>query len=272
MWAAGIGAVLCLIYYGVIVLYSGLFTSFAWFWPAAAVWLGMICGGAAYLKHHPKAWPMWVPVSALTFCGASFAILCAVEVLIFLNAATPETPYLDYVIVLGAKVEEGHITMSLQKRLDKAIEYSQRNPETVLILSGGRGDDEPISEARAMYEYLKYNGVPEDHMILEGRSTSTVENIAYSKAVIDALETEKKPVDTAKRQTAPGPYLEAETKPLQIGILTSDFHVFRAKKIAKKWGLSHVHGIASKSDPILFVHLCVRECAAILKDKLMGNM
>ena len=56
------------------------------------------------------------------------------------------------------------------------------------------------------------------------------------------------------------------------GILTSNFHVFRARMIAEKWGIPKVYGIPSKSDPILFPHLCVRECLAIIKDRLMGNM
>jgi uncharacterized SAM-binding protein YcdF (DUF218 family) len=61
-------------------------------------------------------------------------------------------------------------------------------------------------------------------------------------------------------------------KPIETGILTSNFHVFRAELIARHWGLQHTHGIAAPSDPVLFVHLCVRECASILKERLMGNM
>lgn len=70
-------------------------------------------------------------------------------------------------IVLGAKVKEEGISKSLKARLDKAIEYSQDNPGTVLILSAGQGPDEPVSEAKAMFEYLSYNGVPKDKMVLE---------------------------------------------------------------------------------------------------------
>ncbi|HCD44194.1 MAG TPA: YdcF family protein, partial [Lachnoclostridium sp.] len=52
----------------------------------------------------------------------------------------------------------------------------------------------------------------------------------------------------------------------------SDFHVFRALHVGKKWGIPDIYGISCESDPILFGHFCVRECAAILKDKLVGNM
>lgn len=96
-----------------------------------------------------------------------------------------EEPGLDYVIVLGAKVKEHTVSNSLKKRLDKAIDYAQKNPETYLVLSGGKGADEPISEAQAMYKYLVYNGVRPEQLLLEDRSASTVENIAYSRLVIE---------------------------------------------------------------------------------------
>ena len=272
IWAAGAGALLCLIYYGVIVCYSGFSTSFSWFWPGMAVFLLALAAGGIYSRLHPRRCPLWVPVSALTFLGASTVILCVVEVLVFLGAVSPDAPNLDYVIVLGAKVENGRISSSLEKRLQKAIEYIEKNPETILILSGGQGSDEPASEASVMYEYLKYNGVPQEQMIMEDRSGNTWENISFSKEVIDRLEREKDKDYGQISQKAPGPYLEVEDKPLQVGVLTSGFHVYRATQIAGKAGIREVYGISARSDGILLVHLCVRECAAILKDKLMGNM
>lgn len=272
MWIAGIGVALCLIYYGIIVCYSGISTSFVWFWPLAALFLLGFVAGGIYNRFHPKKCPLWLPVSAITFFTACAVILCVVEALVFLGAASSDVPNLDYVIVLGAKVEEGRISSSLQKRLDKAIEYSRKNPDTILILSGGKGEDEPVSEAQMMYEYLKYSGVPARQMIMEERSASTVENIAYSKVMIDELEQEKEKEQAGSLHKAPGPYMIVEDKPVQIGVLTSNFHVFRAIQIGKKCGIEGICGISARSDVILFAHLCVRECAAILKDKLMGNM
>ena len=272
MWIAGIGAAVCLVYYGVIVCYSGISTSFAWFWLLAGIFFGLLFAGAVYGKHHPKKVPLWLSVSVITFLLASVAVFCAVEMFIFLGAAGANTPNLDYVIVLGAKVEEGHISNSLRMRLNRAYEYSRRNPETVFILSGGRGKDEPATEASVMYEYLKAKGVPERLLVMEERSGSTVENIAYSKVLIDEMERGKDTVMGSTLHKAPGPYMEVEDKPVQIGVLTSNFHVFRAVQIGKRCGISEVYGIGARSDAVLFVHLCVRECAAVLKDKLMGNM
>ena len=272
MWVTGIGAVVCLVYYGVIVCYSGFSTSFAWIWPLAAVFLLALTAGMAYSRFYPKRIPLWLSVPAFTFLGASVIILCVVEVMVFLGAASANMPNLDYVIVLGAKVEEGRISSSLQKRLDKAIEYSQRNPDTVWIVSGGQGRDEPASEAQMMYEYMRYNGVPEKQLVMEDRSQSTAQNISYSKEIIDRLEEERGQHTSPQPDIPPGPYMMAEDKPIQIGVLTSNLHVFRATQIARRWGIHEVCGIGAPSDRILFLHLCLRECAAILKDKLMGNM
>lgn len=272
MWIAALFAVLCMAYYGVIVCYSGISTSFSWFWPLAAVFfLGIVAGGV-YNRFHPKRCPLWLSVSAVTFFGASLMILCVVEVLVFLGAASSDMPNLDYVIVLGAKASEGGVSNSLQKRLDKALEYSRRNPDTILVLSGGQGKDEPASEAQIMFEYLKSYGVSEKQMVIEDQSASTVENIAYSKVIIDRLEKQKDEAKTPDEHKAPGPYMVVEDKPVQVGVLTSNFHVFRAVQIGKKWGIDEIYGISARSDAVLFVHLCVRECAAVLKDKLMGNM
>ena len=176
-------------------------------------------------------------------------------------------------IVLGARVKEHAVSDSLKKRLDKAIEYSEKNPDTILVLSGGKGKDEPISEAEAMYRYLVYNGVNPDRLLLEERSTSTVENIAFSKVVIERHRAAEKPVPVRPpRNMGPEGAQMVEDKPLEIGVLTSNFHVFRAVMIARHWGMENVYGIAARSDRVLFVHMCVRECASILKDRLMGNM
>ena len=199
--------------------------------------------------------------------------VCCVEILVFTGVAVRDTSNLDYVIVLGAKVKETGITKSLKKRLDKAVEYVDKNPGTILVLSGAQGEDEPVAEAEAMRDYLIYNGVREEQLILETRSFSTVENIAYSRVAIEEDQARKK----ANRLNSPGivvpgAFEEVPDKPIRVGVLTSDFHVFRAQQIAKKWGIPDIYGISCGSDPVLFLHFCVRECAAILKDKLVGNM
>ncbi len=275
IWAAGIGAVLCLLYYIVIVVYAGFSVSFSWFWLLAAGFFFLLFWGGRYCRLHPRRIPLWVSVPAVTCLAAAVTVFCVVEVFVFLGATTADEPGLDYVIVLGAKVHEQGISNSLKKRLDKVVEYSKESPGTVFILSGGKGSDEPVSEAEAMYDYLLSHGISQSRMVMEPLSASTVENIAYSRLVIEKLEQSRNQSDGAgirAGDVAPGPYLEVEVKPVRIGLLTSSYHVFRACMIAKKRGLDDIRGISAPSDLLLFPHLCVRECAAILKDRLMGNM
>lgn len=273
VWIAGALALLCLAYYIVIALYSGITTSFAFIWLIASGFFFLVAAGVRYAHLHPKKLPLWMPVSAATVFFAGLAIFCTVEILVFMGAASSDVPNLDYLIVLGAPVKEESISDSLKKRLDKAIAYSQKNPDTMLVLSGGKEGWEEHYEAQVMYDYLVYNGVPAKNLLMETVSTSTVENIAYSRVLIEQMQEEKRLKNEAGRNRFPQvSHAQAEPKPVQIGVLTSSYHVYRAKKIAQKWGIPGIHGIASESDPILFVHLCVRECAAILKDRLMGNM
>ncbi len=272
-WIACAGAVICLLYYGAIVVYAGFSVSFSWFWLMAAAFFGLVAWESRYGHLHDRRLPLWISVPVATVFATAAVIFCVVGVLVFLGAAASDTPGLDYVIVLGAKVQPQGISNSLRKRLDRAVEYSRENPGTIFILSGGQGADEPVSEAQAMYDYMVYNGVPGSRLVMEEISTSTVENLAYSKVVIDRLEQEKEAA--AGREPVslvPGPFLVVEARPIQVGVLTSSYHVFRARRIAEKWGLKNIHGISAQPDLILFPHLCVRECIAILKDQLMGNM
>jgi len=273
IWILWLIAVICVIYYIVIVVYSGITTSFSLIWLFFAAICMLLAGGwENYIKHKDKV-PLWVPVSAATMCCTGILVFAVVEILVFTGVAVRDTSNLDYVIVLGAKVKETGITKSLKKRLDKAVEYVDKNPGTILVLSGAKGEDEPVAEAEAMRDYLVYNGVREEQLILEKRSYSTVENIAYSRVAIEEDQARKK----ANRLNSPGivvpgAFEEVPDKPIRVGVLTSDFHVFRAQQIAKKWGIPDIYGISCGSDPVLFLHFCVRECAAILKDKLVGNM
>lgn len=273
IWILWLIAVLCVIYYVIIAVYSGLGTSFSFIWLVfAAMSLLLAFGQESYAKHRDKV-PLWVPVSAATVCAAGIAVFVVVEILVFTGVAVRDTRGLDYVIVLGARVKEDGLTKSLQKRLDRAIEYLDENPGTILVLSGGKGSDEPISEAEAMRDYLVFNGVEEKQLILENRSHSTVENIAYSRVLIEEDQAKRKERgQDSPPMLWPGPFAEVPDKPIKIGVLTSNFHVFRAVQIGKKWGIPDIYGISCDSDPILFAHFCVRECAAILKDKLVGNM
>jgi len=152
----------------------------------------------------------------------------------------------DYIIVLGAQIKGTKVTNSLRERLDTAYDYIILNPETKIIVSGGQGEGEDITEASAMKEYLAERGIESSKIMMENRSFNTNENMKYSVAFID-------------------------DKNASVGIVSSNFHIYRSIKLAKAQGLTNVSGIASPCDSILFLNYIVRESIGITKDAVMRN-
>ena len=288
IWVFTAAAVLCLVYYGVIVLYAGFGTSFAVLWLLIGGFFGATAAGIHFYQKYPERMPLWLPVSFVTLCASGLMIVLVTQILIFGRIPAAAEPSLDYVIVLGAKVKpDGSLSKTLKLRLDKALEYMKENPETMLVLSGAKGDAEPCSEADAMETYLLGQGADPDHLLKEEQSFSTVENLAYSRVMIEKrenlLEQERK-AEADRLLRAPGEIegvpetgASANNTPVlarqpRVGIITSNFHLCRAAMIAKKQDYGTVYGIASEADKVLLVHFSLRDGIALLKDRLMGNL
>ena len=122
-------------------------------------------------------------------------------------------------VVLGAKVRSDGPSVSLWDRIYGARDYLQAHEDVIAVVSGGQGPDEPMTEARAMYEALVDLGIPPERIWLEERATSTWENITFS---LDLIE-----------QTT-------GARPEKIGVLSSEYHLFRASLLAKKCGVEFV--------------------------------
>ncbi|RHW42330.1 YdcF family protein [Neobacillus notoginsengisoli] len=145
----------------------------------------------------------------------------------------------EYLIVLGARVKGYVPSLALQARIEAAADYLRNNPKAIAIASGGQGPGENITEAIAIKEGLERLGVEGNRIILEDKSTSTYENISFSKKLIP--------------------------KGLKKGlIVTNDFHVYRAKMIAKKYGLD-LGGLPAETPRMAIVKSYAREYLAITK-------
>lgn len=176
------------------------------------------------------------------------AVTLGVAALILTTAHTPAPGGLDVLVVLGAQVRsDGSPSTVLRYRLDTAADYLLDNPGTRCIVSGGRGANEPCPEAEGMARYLESRGIDASRIQLEDASTNTVENLRNSKALLDA------PSD-------------------QVGIVTNDFHLLRAMRIAAKQGYANVHGIAAPSDAWYVPNNVLREVMGIARAFLLGNM
>nr|WP_260858036.1 YdcF family protein [Bacillus sp. FJAT-22090] len=152
----------------------------------------------------------------------------------------------EYAIVLGAKVKKGNVpSLALRYRLEAALAYASDNPEVQFVLSGGKGPDEEIEEAVFMKNFLIENGIAEDRIIVEERSTSTYENLLFSKELLpDEVNS--------------------------VTIITSDYHLHRAKKLARKLGWES-DVVAAKTPEVVEMKLRLRERLALVKTYIVGK-
>ena len=113
------------------------------------------------------------------------------EVLIIKNAVQKPEKNADYIVVLGARVNGTRVTLNLKYRLDVAIDYLNENTRTKVVVSGGQGKGEDVSEAYAMAQYLREHGVKDEQIMLEDQSRTTRENLRFSKAYLEELKTHR---------------------------------------------------------------------------------
>lgn len=179
--------------------------------------LGIVCVlFGVFLKWFIKALKRWRWVRLLAcLLGIGAVLFGSVALFLVVQGNTQTTTYEEEaIVILGAAVHGSRVSATLAGRLDTGFENYLKNPESVIVVSGGQGAGEDVTEAFAMKAYLVGKGVPEDKVIEEGRSTSTYENFAYSKEILD------KEFDTYR-----------------VTYVTNDFHSYRAGEVARKVGL-----------------------------------
>lgn len=163
--------------------------------------------------------------------AAFFLLECAMMAAVAITARTMDAPENeDCIIVLGGGLDRntGEPLSTLAYRLDRAVGLFDEGYAPAIIVSGGQGADELISEAESMRNYLLRHGVPESAIIMEARSTTTRENMAFSKAIMDENGYES------------------------ALIVTSDYHLWRAMQLADRAGISGSCAGARNSSNIFF--------------------
>lgn len=149
----------------------------------------------------------------------------------------------DAVVVLGAGVRGDRVTVPLARRLDTAVEYYKKNPDALIVVTGGQGYQESVTEAYAMEKYLLEHGIPEEKIIKEEKATSTNENMRFSKEILDGCFEED----------------------YSVTVITNEFHIYRGVTIAKNEGFENV---THKGAPIKWYNVMpcyLRESLAVLK-------
>ncbi len=151
----------------------------------------------------------------------------------------------DYIVVLGAKLHGKEPSESLRNRLDAALKYSRDNEKTKIIVSGGQGADEEIPESHAMKNYLLENGIEEDRILVEDKSTSTLENLKFSDELYGL-------------------------KDRKVLIVTQGYHIFRSKMIAGRLGIK-AKGLPAKTPGHTVVKMYLREAGALVKSFIVDR-
>ena len=155
-----------------------------------------------------------------------------------------------YLVVLGAKVNQNGPSLALRNRIDAAYDYLTAHPDTIAILSGGQGPDEPMTEAKCVFNELVARGIDPDRLWLEGNSTNTWENLKFTR---DLLE--------ENTGSVPG----------QIALVSSEFHLFRAQLFARRFGFETVGVPARTTLPLLKVNYFLREAVAVWYYLIFGG-
>ena len=169
------------------------------------------------------------------FIASFIFIQSAILVNMYKNKDVNSVKNVDTMIVLGAKVNDDGVSKTLKLRLDKAIEYYNKDKDINIIVSGGQGKDEVMTEALAMKNYLLENGVDEKNIILENKATTTLENIIFSKEIMEDLNLGNRAL-----------------------IITSDYHLFRGRFIASILGIDN-EGLCSISSLSSRMYYMIRE-------------
>lgn len=245
-WFLMLLGIFSIVYYLIIVLYAGPNVNFSRIWCLGGI--GCIGTGILirYLIHVRFPAPEWLLYLVYILSGITLVVFILLEAALLFNAHNNARRGMDYLLVLGAQINENKVTKNLKKRLDTAIGYLLDNPNTLVIVSGGRGRENLLSEAAAMKEYLLEQGIDQYRILTEDQSTNTTENMKFSK--------------TLMRENA------------TVAIVTNGFHIYRSTRLAKKQGMNKVFSLVAPTDRIMCLHYYIREAAGILKDWLLGNL
>lgn len=193
---------------------------------------GMIRKGG---RKRVAAWILTgIMVAGLAWCGY-------LTVLIF-SATGNSPPDSATVLVLGCKVDaDGEPSLSLRSRIEKAAEYLQEHPDAMCIVSGGKGSNEPVSEASVMARELEALGIEPERILQEDQSTDTQENMEYSAKLITEMGLNQ-----------------------EVAVVTDDYHEFRAGELAKNAGLIP-YAVPAESVKYLFPANYGRELISMTK-------
>lgn len=234
-----IGCLLTVYYLGLALIYQ---------YVAFSIWLGLtgitLTLFGALQKHYQVFWfqllnrPSQYFILVILSIGIFIFTVAEGFILFYGHSKSQEKG--DVILVLGSGLNKDKISATLKYRLDTALEAHQQQPDIPIIVSGGKGNRETITEAKAMYDYLVEHGVSKQQIIKEEQSTDTYENFIFSKQIL--------------------PHKDAK-----VLVITNNFHMLRAMILAQKTGLNAYRYPSPDHIPTSF-NFHIREFFGLMKD------
>ena len=206
----------------------------------------LIVYGYVELKFNIDIWghiPKVYRIIITTLFTIGLVIFIGIESIIIYNGHHHDTQKPDYLVVLGAGLRGRSISASLLYRLETALDFHDMYPDLKIVVSGGQGEGEDMTEALAMRNFLVDNGVNPNLIIMEDKSTNTYENFLYTKNVLEE--------ETVKED-------------FTITIISNNFHMYRAKFLAKEVGFN-TYGYPAPSHKASALVFYVREFFGVIK-------
>lgn len=173
---------------------------------------------------------------------------CALEVVVIAGARDDIHGEPEVMVILGAQVLPSGPSVLLQDRLDTALDYLQEHPDMVIVVSGSQGDNEPMTEAASMRDYLVAHGIDGDRIYLEDRSHNTSQNLQYTKELL-----------------AGEGY---DTTQTELLVVSNGFHLARVRMLAARGGLDVSTLAAPSSHAGSRIKSYLREAPALVKSFL----
>ena len=201
------------------------------------------------VKKYPK--PVKAVRRVVTVILCIGLLVCGItEALIIKASFGDPDEVVEYVVVLGAKVRDDGPSVSLQNRIDGAYDYLTAHPDAIAVVTGGKGADEPMTEAQCMYDHLVAMGIDPDRIWMEDKATSTWENLQFSLKLIEE---------------------KTGQRPTKIGLLSSEYHLFRAKLFADACNVEAAGIPAHTTRLSQMVNHFMREVAGVWHYILLGG-
>ncbi len=200
-------------------------------------------------SRHPRR-ARWMRRCFTLLLCLNLLVMAVTEVLIFSGSRGEKEPKSNYVLVLGAAVNETEPSRALRERLDAAYQYLVTYPEAQCIVSGGMGRGEKITEALCMFRWLTEKGIEPHRIWMEDQATSTMENIGFT-------------LDLIEKKTG--------TRPETLAIVSSEYHLYRAGLMARDEGVTML-GVPAHTEPVFSrAHYYFREIFGVWFYMLFGN-